>query len=80
MPPSEKDDEILIRMRIFRCDYLKGEKSLSAKNASVVVELYPSNLELLKPAILTLNHPLGPRNGKSCTPKVYSSYHEEGNY
>ena len=78
IPPGALEEETLIRMRIIPHHY-QDETTLSfGSNSSVVVELLPSRLKLLKAAKLTLPHCLVLKKGRRWTARVYSSHHEEG--
>ncbi|PIK55637.1 putative netrin receptor UNC5D-like [Apostichopus japonicus] len=79
IPPGALEKDQLIQMRIIPYNF-QGDSDLSfSSNSSVVVELLPSNLKLLKPVILTLPHCLVLKKGCEWKAKIYSSHHEEGN-
>ncbi|XP_071849298.1 uncharacterized protein [Apostichopus japonicus] len=59
--------------------HLESESLTFASNSSLVVELLPSNLNLLKPAKLTLPHCLVLKKGCEWKAKIYRSHHKEGN-
>ncbi|XP_071843371.1 uncharacterized protein [Apostichopus japonicus] len=78
IPPGALEKDQLIQMRIIP-DNFQGDSDLSfSSNSSVVVELLPSNLKLLKPVKLTLPHCLVLKKGCEWKAKIYSSHHEEG--
>ncbi|XP_071842484.1 uncharacterized protein [Apostichopus japonicus] len=80
IPPGGLEKDQLIQMRIIPY-YFQGDSDLSfSSNSSVVVELLPSNLKLLKPVKLTLPHCLVLKKGCEWKAKLYSSHHEEGNH
>ncbi|PIK57138.1 hypothetical protein BSL78_05956 [Apostichopus japonicus] len=74
---SEKDQ--LIQMRIIPYNFQSDSDLSFSSNSSVVVELLPSYLKLLKLAKLTLPHCLVLKKGCEWKAKIYSSHHEEGN-
>ncbi|XP_071839486.1 uncharacterized protein [Apostichopus japonicus] len=79
IPPGALEKDQLIQMRIIPYNF-QGDSDLSfSSNSSVVVELLPSHLKLLKPVILTLPHCLVLKKGCEWKAKIYSSHHEEGN-
>ncbi|XP_071851441.1 uncharacterized protein [Apostichopus japonicus] len=79
IPPGALEKDQLIHMRIIPYNF-QGDSDLSfSSNLSVVVELLPSNLKLLKPVNLTLPHCLVLKKGCEWKAKIYSSHHEEGN-
>ncbi|PIK50183.1 hypothetical protein BSL78_12934 [Apostichopus japonicus] len=78
IPPGALEKDQLIQMRIIPYNF-QGDSDLSfSSNSSVVVELLPSNLRLLKPVKLTLPHCLVLKKGCEWKAKIYSSHHEEG--
>ncbi|XP_071815187.1 uncharacterized protein [Apostichopus japonicus] len=78
IPPGALEKDLLIQMRIIPYNF-QGDSDLSfGSNSSVVVELLPSNLKLLKPVKLTLPHCLALKKGCEWKAKIYSSHHEEG--
>ncbi|XP_071848885.1 uncharacterized protein [Apostichopus japonicus] len=78
IPPGALEKDQLIQMRIIPYNF-KNDFDLSfTSNSSVVVELLPSNLKLLKLAKLTLPHCLVLKKGCEWKAKIYSSHHEEG--
>ncbi|PIK60336.1 hypothetical protein BSL78_02705 [Apostichopus japonicus] len=78
IPPGALEKDQLIQMRIIPYNF-QGDSDLSfSSNSSVVVELLPSNLKLLKPVKLTLPHCLVLKKGCEWKAKIYSSHHEEG--
>ncbi|XP_071848887.1 uncharacterized protein [Apostichopus japonicus] len=78
IPPGALEKDHLIQMRIIPYNF-QGDSDLSfTSNSSVVVELLPSNLKLLKLAKLTLPHCLVLRKGCEWKANIYSSHHEEG--
>ncbi|PIK54057.1 hypothetical protein BSL78_09038 [Apostichopus japonicus] len=79
IPPGALEEEQLIKMRIVSDDYQDELSRSFGSNSSVVVELLPSNLKLLKPAKLTLPHCLVLKKGCEWKAKIYTSHHEEGN-
>ncbi|XP_071840210.1 uncharacterized protein [Apostichopus japonicus] len=79
IPPGALEEEQLIKMRIVSDDYHDDLAESFGSNASVVVELLPSNLALLKPAKLTLPHCLVLKLGCEWKAKIYTSHHEKGN-
>ncbi|XP_071843379.1 uncharacterized protein [Apostichopus japonicus] len=80
IPPGALEKDQLIQMRIIPYNF-QGDSDLSfSSNSSLVVELLPSNLKLLKPAKLTLPHCLVLKKGCEWKAKIYSSHHEEGNH
>ncbi|PIK41691.1 hypothetical protein BSL78_21457 [Apostichopus japonicus] len=80
IPPGALVKEQLIKMRIVSEDYHDELAVSFGSNASVVVELLPSNLALLKPAKLTLPHCLVLKKGCEWKAKIYTSHHEKGKY
>ncbi|PIK48049.1 hypothetical protein BSL78_15084 [Apostichopus japonicus] len=63
IPPGALEKDQLIQMRIIPYNF-QGDSDLSfSSNSSVVVELLPSNLKLLKPVNLTLPHCLVLKKG-----------------
>ncbi|XP_071842465.1 uncharacterized protein [Apostichopus japonicus] len=79
IPPGALEKDQLIQMRIIPYNF-QGDPDLSfTSNSSVVVELLPNNLKLLKPVELTLPHCLVLKKGCEWKAKIYSSHHEEGN-
>ncbi|PIK33892.1 hypothetical protein BSL78_29287, partial [Apostichopus japonicus] len=77
IPPGALEKDQLIQMRIIPYNF-QGDSDLSfSSNSSLVVELLPSNLKLLKPAKLTLPHCLVLKKGCEWKAKIYSSHHEE---
>ncbi|PIK54714.1 hypothetical protein BSL78_08409 [Apostichopus japonicus] len=80
IPPGALEKDQLIQMRIIPYNF-QGDSDLSfSSNSSVVVELLPSNLKLLKPVKLTLPHCLVLKKGCEWKAKIYSSHHEEGTH
>ncbi|XP_071842482.1 uncharacterized protein [Apostichopus japonicus] len=78
IPPGALEKDQLIQMRIIPYNF-QGDSDLSfSSNSSVVVELLPSHLKLLKPVKLTLPHCLVLKKGCEWKAKIYSSHHEEG--
>ncbi|PIK35644.1 hypothetical protein BSL78_27531, partial [Apostichopus japonicus] len=78
IPPGALEKDHLIQMRIMPYHF-QGDSDLSfSSNSSVVVELLPSNLKLLKLAKLILPHCLVLKKGCEWKAKIYSSHHEEG--
>ncbi|PIK58768.1 hypothetical protein BSL78_04289, partial [Apostichopus japonicus] len=78
IPPGALEKDQLIQMRIIPYNFL-GDSDLSfSSNSSVVVELLPSNLKLLKPVKLTLPHCFVLKKGCEWKAKIYTSHHEEG--
>ncbi|PIK41542.1 putative netrin receptor UNC5B [Apostichopus japonicus] len=78
IPPGALEKDQLIQMRIIPYNF-QGDSDLSfSSNSSVVVELLPSNLQLLKPVKLTLPHCLVLKKGCEWKAKIYSSHHDEG--
>ncbi|PIK39752.1 hypothetical protein BSL78_23410 [Apostichopus japonicus] len=75
IPPGALQRDYCIQMRIIP----HHETQLSfASNSSVVVELLPNNVKLLKPATLTLPHYLVLKKKCGWKAKGYSSHHKEG--
>ncbi|XP_071844099.1 uncharacterized protein [Apostichopus japonicus] len=75
IPPGALQRDYCIQMRIIP----HHETELSfASNSSVVVELLPNNVKLLKPATLTLPHYLVLKKKCGWKAKGYSSHHKEG--
>ncbi|XP_071843408.1 uncharacterized protein [Apostichopus japonicus] len=78
IPPGALEKDQLIQMRIIPYNF-QGDSDLSfSSNSSVVVELLPSHLKLLKPVKLTLPHCLVLKKGCEWKAKIYNSHHEEG--
>ncbi|PIK39754.1 hypothetical protein BSL78_23412 [Apostichopus japonicus] len=76
IPPGALRRDYCIQMRIIP----HHETELSfASSSSVVVELLPNNVKLLKPATLTLPHHLVLKKKCGWKAKGYSSHHKEGN-
>lgn len=80
IPPGALEEEQLIKMRIVSDDYHDDLAVSFGSIPSVVVELLPSNLPLLKPAKLTLPHCLVLNKGCEWKAKIYTSHHEKGKY
>ncbi|XP_071844101.1 uncharacterized protein [Apostichopus japonicus] len=78
IPPGALQRDYFIQMRIIPHHYLDETVLSFARNSSVVVELLPNNVKLLKPAKLTLPHCLVLKKICGWKAKVYSSHHEEG--
>ncbi|XP_071841940.1 uncharacterized protein [Apostichopus japonicus] len=76
IPSGALEGEQLIQMII--PPHLESESLTFASNSSLVVELLPSNLNLMKPAILTLPHCLVLKKGCEWKAKIYRSHHKDG--
>ncbi|XP_071844105.1 uncharacterized protein [Apostichopus japonicus] len=79
IPPGALRFDYFVQMRIIPHHYLDETELSFASNSSVVVELLPNNVMLLKPATLTLPHCLVLEKKCGWKAKVYSSHHKEGN-
>ncbi|XP_071841933.1 uncharacterized protein [Apostichopus japonicus] len=77
IPSGALEGEQFIQMIIIP-PHLESESLTFASNSSLVVELLPSNLKLMKPAILTLPHCLVLKKGCEWKAKIYRSHHKEG--
>ncbi|XP_071840740.1 uncharacterized protein [Apostichopus japonicus] len=77
IPPAALEREQLIEIRIIPTNFQKEEALPFARNSSVVVELLPSNLKLLKSAKLILPHCLVLKKDCEWKATVYTSHHEE---
>ncbi|PIK39293.1 netrin receptor unc5-like protein [Apostichopus japonicus] len=77
IPSGALEGEQIIQMMIIP-HHLESESLTFASNSSLVVELLPSNLNLLKPAILTLPHCLVLKKGCEWKAKIYRSHHKKG--
>ena len=78
IPQGALEGKHVIQMRIVT-DYQQEESSLTfSSNSSVVVELLPSSLKLLKPVKLTLPHCLALREDCEWKARIFSSHHKEG--
>ncbi|XP_071854200.1 uncharacterized protein [Apostichopus japonicus] len=80
IPPGALEKDQLIQMRIIPYNFQSDSDLSFSSNSSVVVELLPSYLKLLKLAKLTLPHCLVLKKGCEWKAKIYSSHHEEGNH
>ncbi|PIK34584.1 hypothetical protein BSL78_28591, partial [Apostichopus japonicus] len=80
IPPGALEKDQLIQMRIIPYNFQDDSDLSFSSNSSVVVELLPSNLKLLKPAKLTLPHCLVLKKGCEWKAKIYSSHHKEGTH
>ncbi|PIK54617.1 hypothetical protein BSL78_08470 [Apostichopus japonicus] len=76
IPSGALEGEQFIQMIIIP-HHLESESLTFASNSSLVVELLPSNLNLLKPAILTLPHCLVLKKGCEWKAKIYRSHHKK---
>ncbi|XP_071844097.1 uncharacterized protein [Apostichopus japonicus] len=79
IPPGALRHDYCVQMKIIPHHYLDETELSFASNSSVVVELLPNNVTLLKPATLTLPHCLVLKKKCGWKAKVYSSHHKEGN-
>ncbi|PIK38960.1 putative netrin receptor UNC5D-like [Apostichopus japonicus] len=77
IPSGALVEEQFIQMIIIP-SHLESESLTFASNSSLVVELLPSNMNLLKPAKLTLPHCLVLKKGCEWKAKIYRSHHKEG--
>ncbi|PIK35965.1 Unc-5-like B, partial [Apostichopus japonicus] len=77
IPPGALRRDYFVQMRIIPHHHLDETELSFASNSSVVVELLPNNVKLLKPATLTLPHCLVLKKKCGWKAKVYSSHHKE---
>ncbi|PIK39747.1 hypothetical protein BSL78_23405 [Apostichopus japonicus] len=79
IPPGALRRDYLVKMRIIPQHYRDKTESPVTSFSSVVVELLPNNVNLLKPATLVIPHCLVLKKKCGWKAKVYSSHHKEGN-
>lgn len=78
IPRCALTEECQIQMKVILSSEVQMDHSLDS-NPSMVIELLPSNLQLLKPAALTYPHCLVLKKGSERKAKIQSSDHAAGN-
>ncbi|XP_071842664.1 uncharacterized protein [Apostichopus japonicus] len=79
IPPGALRRDYFVKMRIIPQHYRDETELPLTSYSSLVVELLPNNVNLLKPATLAIPHCLVLKKKCGWKAKVYSSHHKEGN-